>query len=201
MFENTVKPVVVIGAAAVELHDTIALVSQLPARFPAAVLLAVHGLTPKQSDDAGGALADRSGLPCRYGIDREPIAPSRVYVAPPDKHMLVAGDELRVIFGPKENCNRPALDPLFRTAAVSCGKRAIAVFLCAMSGAADDGLLGLSILEQCGGTIVLPRVLENAPARAKADLFRRVSPAHTPAPDEVPALLVKLTKGKEGEPT
>jgi two-component system chemotaxis response regulator CheB len=191
-------PVVVIGAAAVELTETIDLVAKLPSQFPAPVLVAVHSLGFEESATAVAALSKAAKLTCAYAEDRERIAPGRVYVAPTDKHMLVAGDELRVIFGPKENCNRPALDPLFRTAAVSCGSRVIAVVLSALRGTFDDGLLGLSLLKECGGTIVLPRSTESFPFPKRQQIFRRLSTDHTPYREEIPALLLRLTRPEGG---
>jgi two-component system chemotaxis response regulator CheB len=177
----------------VELSDAIDLVAELPPQFPAPVLVAVHSLSAEQSATAVIALSQGAKLPCAYAQDRERIAAGRVYIAPPDKHMLVAGDELRVVFSPKENSHRPALDPLFRTAAVSCGSRVIAVVLCALGGTFDDGLLGLSLLKECGGTVVLPRSSEHSAVSTSRQVLRRLSTDHTPIREELPALLLKLT--------
>jgi two-component system chemotaxis response regulator CheB len=195
---TSTTPVVVIGAAAVELAETIDLLAELSPQFPAPVLIAIHSLAPEQSAAALTALSQAAKLTCAYAQDRECIIPGRVYIAPPDKHMLVAGDELRVIFGPKENCNRPALDPLFRTAAVSCGSRVIAVVLSALRGTFDDGLLGLSLLKECGGTVVLPRSTDIFPVPKGRQIFRRLSTDHTPYREELPALLLSLTRAEGG---
>src|SRR5207302_11002156 len=84
--------------------------------------------------DAAGPL--RAAFP----EDGDPILPDHIYVAPPDNHMLVRRDRISVVRGPKENFTRPAIDPTFRSAAISYGPRVIGVVL---SGALDDGTAGL----------------------------------------------------------
>jgi two-component system chemotaxis response regulator CheB len=76
----------------------------------------------------------------------------RIYVAPPDRHLLVDGNRVRVVRGPRENLVRPAIDPLFRTAAVSYGNRVVAVVL---SGTRADGSVGADAVSRCGGTVIV----------------------------------------------
>ncbi|VXB62451.1 Protein-glutamate methylesterase [Massilia sp. 9I] len=75
-----------------------------------------------------------------FADDRQEIMPDTIYVATPDRHLLVEGDRLRVTRGPKECRVRPAIDALFRSAALAFGPRAIGVIL---TGALDDGTAGL----------------------------------------------------------
>jgi len=75
-----------------------------------------------------------------------------VYIAPPDVHMIVEGDLLRVIQGPQENLHRPAIDPLFRSAAASRGRRVIGAIL---TGLLDDGTSGLMVVRAQGGAAIV----------------------------------------------
>lgn len=76
------------------------------------------------------------------------LALGRVYLAPPDRHMVVAEDRVMVVRGPLENRSRPAINPLFRSAAVARNSRVIAVLL---TGLLDDGVAGLAAVKRCGG--------------------------------------------------
>jgi two-component system chemotaxis response regulator CheB len=91
-------------------------------------------------------------LPAIHPTDGTPIEKGHVYIAPPDFHMLVEGNLLRVIQGPRENLHRPAIDPMFRSAAASYGRRVIGVIL---TGALDDGTSGLMVVDAHGGVAIV----------------------------------------------
>src|SRR5205814_1206657 len=79
-------------------------------------------------------------LEASHALDGQPLTPRHIHVAPPDQHMLVDGRSIRLSRGPKEHHTRPAIDPLFRSAAISWGPAAIGVVL---TGFMDDGTAGL----------------------------------------------------------
>ena len=114
------RDIIVVGASMGGLQTLSALVGQLPAGLPATVLIVQH--TSAQSPGLLGDILRRRGmLPAVVAEDRMPLEHGRIYVAPPDRHLLIPAQGLRVVYGPRENRVRPAIDPLFRTAAVHVG--------------------------------------------------------------------------------
>jgi two-component system chemotaxis response regulator CheB len=142
---------IVIGASAGGVEALMKLVSALPAKLPAAVFVVLH--IPAQSPSLLPALLSRAGrLPAVHPTDNAPIEPGCIYVAPPDHHLLLEQGRIRVIRGPKENRHRPAVDPLFRSAARSYGPRVIGVIL---TGSLNDGTAGLLAVKRRGGIAVV----------------------------------------------
>ncbi len=129
------------------------LLGSLPADLPAAIFVVVHttaqgpGLLPKVLSRAGT-------MPAIHPQDGERLRPGQIYVAPPDHHLLLGrSDIIHVRRGPRENGARPAIDPLFRTAAsAGYGPRMIAVVL---SGYLDDGAAGLYAVRKRGGVAIV----------------------------------------------
>ena len=140
-------PIVVIGGSAGGLTALLNLVSLLPADLPAAVLVALH-LSPSSPGSHPGLLSGRGRLPAVEATHGQPILPGHIYIAPPDFHLLVAPGTLQLSHGPRENRQRPAVDPLFRSAARAYGPRIIGVVL---SGTLDDGTAGLLAVKARGG--------------------------------------------------
>jgi len=155
---------VVVAASAGGLQPLRALLSALPASLPAALLVVLH--VPATGGHALPRILDRSGpLHAASTVDGEPIRRGRIYVAPPDRHLLVVKDTVRVSRGPRQNGVRPAADPLFRSAALYGGPRTTAVVL---SGTLDDAALGSATVERRGGA-----VLVQDPAEADYDSMPR----------------------------
>jgi two-component system chemotaxis response regulator CheB len=133
-------------------------------------------------------------LPATHAFDGEQIASGRIYIAPPNCHLLISNGRMEVTNGPQENGHRPAIDPLFRSAALAYGPRVIGVVL---SGTLDDGSAGLAAIRRAGGIAVVqdpedaifPEMPRNALELVGADYV-------LPVNDMVP-VLERLTK----EPT
>jgi two-component system chemotaxis response regulator CheB len=145
------KDIIVIGTSMGGIAALKALVSGLPRDLRAAIFIVLH--ISQESPGVLPAILSRAGpLPASNATDHEPIEPGRIYVAPPNHHLLVERGRVRVTSGPKENRFRPAIDPLFRSAAQAYGPRVIGVIL---TGLLDDGTAGLWAIKQRGGAAVV----------------------------------------------
>ncbi len=144
--------IVVIGASAGGLDALSKLLASLPLDFPAAVFVVKH----MAADVTGTALLvnlkKHGSLPCELARDAESIVPGRIYIAPPDHHLLLSKTKVVISKGARENRSRPGIDPLFRTAAVAFGSRVVGVVL---TGYLDDGTAGLIAIHRCGGICVV----------------------------------------------
>ena len=147
----THRDIIVIGASAGGIEALRALLGGLPRDLRASVFVVMHvaadspGILPRM-------LQETSPLPVAHARDGEPIEPGRVYVAPPDCHLLLERDRVRLSRGPKENLSRPAVDPLFRSAAYVFGTRVVGVVL---TGRLDDGTAGLWAVKRRGGAALV----------------------------------------------
>lgn len=124
-------------------------------------------------------------------IDGERFEPGVIYVAPPDYHLLVERDRIRVARGPKENRFRPAVDPLFRSAAHAYGNRVVGVVL---SGALDDGTSGLWTVKHLGGIAVVQDPRDAEVPSMPESAMREVALDYAVPVSEMARLLVKLTR-------
>ena len=132
------------------------IVSELPADFPASVFVSTHVPT-NSSSYLADALASSSALPVAQALDGQPVEPARIYVAAPDRHLLLIDGTIRLGEGPRENLARPSIDPLFRSAALSYGSRAVGVVL---TGMLNDGAAGLHAIKSMGGTAVVQHPID-----------------------------------------
>ncbi|MDQ2764961.1 MAG: chemotaxis protein CheB, partial [Pseudomonadota bacterium] len=128
----------------------------LPVDLPASVLIAVH-VGSVGRNLLGGILDSDGPLPAATAVDGDPLQRTRIYVAPADHHLVIEGDFIRLGRGPRENMARPAIDPLFRSAGISAGPKAIGLLL---SGMLNDGASGLADLKRCGGVSVVQNSLD-----------------------------------------
>jgi two-component system, chemotaxis family, protein-glutamate methylesterase/glutaminase len=143
--------IVAIGASSGGVEALMRLVRDLPADLPAAVFVVVH--FPEGAPSVLPRILDRSGpLKAIHPEDGDSIVNGRIYVASPNVHLLVEKGRVRLTRGPRENRHRPAVDPLFRTAAIAYGPRAVGVVL---TGALDDGTAGLLAIKRRGGVAVV----------------------------------------------
>lgn len=143
--------IIVVGASAGGIEALMTLVRDLPHDIPAAVFIVLH--IPPREPSLLPAILKRSGrLTALHPEDGDKINYGHMYIAPPDHHLLVEQGYVRVVRGPKENRHRPAVDPLFRSAARAYGTRVVGVVL---TGALDDGTAGLLAVKRRGGVTVV----------------------------------------------
>ncbi|EDT08201.1 CheB methylesterase [Paraburkholderia graminis C4D1M] len=144
------RDIVVVAASLGGLQGLRRILSSLPGDLPASVFVVMHiGAWPSLLPQI---LQTDCPLPVLHAEDSQLIAKSTVYVAPPDRHMLMRDGAIVLSTGPKEHFARPAADPLFRSAAVEYGPRVIGVIL---TGSLDDGAAGLKAIDACGGFTVV----------------------------------------------
>ena len=115
------RDIIVVGASAGGIEAITEVSAALPADFGAAMLVVIH-IPPWHHSDFARIIDGRSRIPAAQAVSGEPIEPGKIYVAPPDQHVLVEHDRIQLWRGPKENRSRPAINPLFRSAAVAYGQ-------------------------------------------------------------------------------
>jgi two-component system chemotaxis response regulator CheB len=180
--------IIVVGASAGGVDALQQLVRGLPADLPAALFVVLH--VPPHGPSVLPRILSRAGaLPAIHPRDGELIRPGTIYVAPPDYHLLVKPDHVRLTRGPRENGHRPAADPLFRTAAVSYGPRVVGVVL---SGVLDDGTAGLAVIKQAGGVAVVQDPADALYAGMPQSALENVAVDYSLPVADLPALLARL---------
>src|SRR5262249_3161219 len=144
--------IIVVGASAGGVEALMQLVSCLPPDLPATLFVVLH--LPSHSSSALPQILRRHGqLSAVHPEDDEAFVPGTIYIAPPDHHlMLNGGHRISLTRGPRENSHRPAIDPLFRSAARAYGSRVVGIVL---SGTQGDGTAGLQAIKMRGGVAIV----------------------------------------------
>ena len=189
--ERRRRDVVVIGASAGGVIGLRELFAKIPIDLEAAVAVVLHR-SPVAETALAPVLGWRSALPVMEADDAMPFQRGHIYVAPRDQHVHIEGAMLRLARGPKEHHTRPAIDPLFRSAATSMGKRVVGVLL---SGTGDDGVSGLISITAAGGVSLVqdPSEAEYPQMPRNAILKDRVQAALPVA--HIADVLVQLARG------
>lgn len=204
MAETEGPMLVVVGTSAGGMQALKELVRQFKSDFPAPIFIVNH-MSPEATGEAlVHALNEAGALSCVQATDETYFESGKIYVAPSDRHMLIEGKKILITNGARENRYRPAIDPLFRSAAVAHGNRVIGLIL---TGYLDDGTSGMMAIKRCGGICIaqdpddadyadMPRsVIENVGVdhcvpiatmgRLLADLVRSAPGTPKPPPAEV----------------
>lgn len=190
------RDVVVIGGSAGALEPLLRIVAGLPRGQPAAVLVVIH--TAPEGESVLPLLLTRAGaLPAAHPAGVEELRPGRIYVAPPDLHLLLEDGLVRLMRGPRENRARPAVDPLFRSAALHHGPRVVGIVL---SGALDDGTAGLGAIAKRGGHAIVQDPREALYPSMPASALRHVPGAEVVPAAEIAPLVARLAREAAPEP-
>ena len=144
--------IIVIGASAGGLKAVAELISKFPQNTSVAVFVVLHVSKQSMSSVIAQHIQKHTSLICAIPANGEPIKPGHLYIAPPDHHLMVKSNEIRIHDGPHENRWRPSIDVLFRSAAVTFGTRAIGIIL---TGLLDDGTSGMSAIKRSGGICIV----------------------------------------------
>jgi two-component system chemotaxis response regulator CheB len=183
----------VIGGSAGSIQSLETIVSDLPRDFPGAVFVVVH--MPADYPSMLPDVLSRVGpLPASNPTDLEQIRHAHIYVARPDHHLLIDDGRVRVQRGPRENRHRPAIDPLFRTAAREYGPRVIGLVL---SGLQDDGSAGLYAIKRRGGIAIVQDPRDTLWDAMPRNALSYASPQYVLRTHEIPPYLVEFVQAGE----
>jgi two-component system chemotaxis response regulator CheB len=192
--QTSCRDIVVIGGSAGALEAMLMAVSAFGADFAGSVFVVSHiGANRSHLPE----LLSRAGtLPAKHPENAEEVRPGIVYVAPPDRHMMIEAGRLRLSRGPRQHFTRPAIDPLFRSAAREFGPRVIGVVL---SGAGSDGAVGLDAIKQAGGVAVIQEPESTLYPEMPRAAAAAVSLDHVVKREELPKLLQRLSSERVTE--
>jgi two-component system chemotaxis response regulator CheB len=182
------REVIVIGGSAGAFEPLKGILSELPASLPASIFVVIH-TSPDTPGMLPALLGRSTALTVAFAEHDQAIEPGRVYVAPPDHHLLLAAGRVLVTRGPRENGFRPAVDPLFRTAADVYGARVVGIVL---SGGLDDGTRGLADIGAAGGTTIAQRPDEALTPGMPASAIRGAAVDHVVSAAEIGPLVARL---------
>src|SRR5579883_2063535 len=183
---------IAIGASAGGIEALQELCRHLPRDLSAALCVVLH--IPSHSSSVLPAILERAGpLPASHAVDGEPLRPGRIFVAPPNFHLLVVDGHLALSSASPENTHRPAIDPLFRTAARAYGRRVVGVLL---SGADDDGTEGAFLIKALGGRVLVQDPEEAVYRRMPSSAINHVAVDAILPIEQIAAELIRLA----GEP-
>ena len=186
--------VIVMGASSGGLSALKTLFRAFQADLPAAIFVVLHVL-PRQRSLLPSILQLETNLPVAHAKDGDEIHTGRVYVAPPDRHLLVESGHVHLSVAPRENRARPAIIPLFRSAALAYGPRVIGVIL---SGILDDGTAGLWEIKRRGGIAVAQLPADAEQKQMPKSAIMNVHVDYQVPISEMGALLISLV-GRDSE--
>lgn len=180
----------VIGASSGGLEALKILASGLPENLKASVFVVLHIGPGIDGRSVLPQILTRAGpLAAVHSAEIEEIRCGRIYVARPDLHMILTDGHVRAVHGPKENRTRPAINPLFRSAAAIYGPRVTGVIL---SGLQDDGVVGLAEIKRRGGAVVVQEPSTALFPTMPQNAIQHVAPDYVLAPEQIAETITKL---------
>jgi len=192
---NIDEKLIVIGASAGGIDALFRLAAGLDPTLPAAISLVLH-ISPDAPRTFARTLSGKGPIPADFAHDGDQVEKGRIFIAPPDRHLVVSDGRYRLLRTPRENWTRPAIDPLFRSAAAYYSTRAIGVIL---SGTMDDGTSGFRAIKRCGGTTVAQDPAEAIFPDMPQNAISSGSTDHVVRMDAMPRLLWELASAPAPE--
>jgi two-component system chemotaxis response regulator CheB len=184
------RDIVVVGASTGGVEALQQLVELLPEDYPGAVFIVMHtgpgSILPEILSRAGK-------IPAVSAENNMPYEGNRIYVAPPDRHLLINDGVMQLKAGPRENGSRPSIDPLFRSAARTHRERVVGVIL---TGKLDDGAAGLYAVKARGGLAIVQDPTEAAAPDMPLNAMRHLAVDHCLPLIGIAALLSKIASGE-----
>jgi two-component system chemotaxis response regulator CheB len=162
------------------------ILAELPADLPAAICITTH-MPTLSTGQLPEALRGSTAFRVSQAIDGQPIEQGRIYVAAPDRHLLLRGGTILLGTGPRENMARPAIDPLFRSAALDYGPRVVGLIL---TGLLNDGAAGLHAIKAAGGLTLVQHPLDAEAGAMPRAALEEVEVDHVGRAAELPRLIM-----------
>lgn len=186
------RNIIVIGASAGGVSALAQLVKTIPKNFPGSIFIVMH--LPAFSPSKLPEILSRAGkLEAVHPGENEKIEKGKIYIAPPDHHMIIEGNSVLVRKGPKENRFRPSIDALFRSAAYVWKKQVIGVVL---TGSLDDGTSGLWTIKRLGGVAICQDPEEAAFPEMPKSVMEYVKTDYILKVAEMGAILTRMVSEK-----
>jgi two-component system chemotaxis response regulator CheB len=183
------KNIIVIGASAGGISAVTQVIANLPANIDAAVMVVLHLSRQSNAAHIVAGFQRHTTLICGVADNMEPMMQGHLYLAPQDQHLFVKNGNLLVNQGTPENKYRPAIDVLFRSAAVNYGNRVIGVVL---TGMLDDGTSGMSAIQRCGGLCIVQDIKEAEYDDMPRNVLNQVKVDHQATLADIPYIIQDL---------
>jgi two-component system chemotaxis response regulator CheB len=195
--KGNVSQVVVIGTSAGGLHALTNLIAQLREDFPAPILVVQH----ISADATGNVLLDQlkrsTELKCEHALTGSILEAGHLYLAPSDHHLMIDGEKkILITKGAAENRSRPAIDPLFRSAAVAFRNRVVGILL---TGYLDDGTAGLKVIQRCGGVCIVQQPADAEYPDMPQNALNQLTPDYVLPIAEMGGIMYELMSRKIGK--
>ncbi len=184
------RNIVVIGGSAGASPVLKRIAAALPPGLPASIFIVTH-FQARGPESLRDLMIGSSALPIDVALDGQPIERGRIYLAAADRHLILERDVIRLGVGPRENMMRPAIDPLFRSAALAYGPRVVGLLL---SGYLDDGVTGLAAIKLRGGVTLVQHPLDAEVASMPEAAISAVDVDRVLHDDEIAAALDELAR-------
>ncbi len=191
------RDILAIGTSAGGVEALTFLAKKFDPQLPASVLVTIH-LSSRICSAFDEVLSRAGPLPAQFVHDGDVLKQGRIYIAPPNRHLIVDGTRLLLGEGARENHARPAIDPMLRSAAVCCGARTVGVVL---TGTLGDGASGLWAVRRAGGIAVVQDPEDAKFSEMPLTALKRVEPDYVARLADMPAVLNGLVHQQIGAPS